>query len=99
MDVQPGDAEVRFPAPTRGSVPGQNNSAFSKINQQIISLLNNVSMARGTGSHPFAMRKQLLVFSVFEDRESWLLALMYRESRPKLHLFSSLEVPEMLAER
>ena len=87
-DVQPGDAEVRFPAPTRGSVPGQNTNASTKTNHRRICLLNNVSIARGGGSHPFAMRKQLLIFSVFEEGESWLSAVMYQESSSKLRLFS-----------
>lgn len=69
-DVQPGDIEVHSPAPARGLVPGQNTNASSKTNHQIIHLSNNVSMARGAGLHPFAMHKQLLIFSVFEEGES-----------------------------
>lgn len=69
-DVQPGDIEVHSSASARGFVPGQNTNASSKTNHQIIHLSNNVSMARGAGLHPFAMHKQLLIFSVFEEGES-----------------------------
>lgn len=69
-DGQPGDVEVHSPAPTRGSVPGQNTNASSKTGPQIIHLSNNVSMARGAGLHPFEMPEQLLLFSVFEEGES-----------------------------
>lgn len=61
-------------------VPGQNTKAFSETNNQIICLLNNVSMARGTCLHSFVMCKKLLVFSIYEEGESWLLAMMYQES-------------------
>lgn len=67
---QPGDVEVHSPAPATGLIPGQNTNASSKSNHQIIRLSQNVSMARGAGSPPFAMRKQLLLFSVFKEGES-----------------------------
>lgn len=70
-EAQPGDAEVHFPAPAGGSVPGQNTNASSKGNHRTICLLNNAPMARGTGLHPFAMCKQFLVFSVVEEGEEW----------------------------
>lgn len=93
-DIQTDDAEGCFLAPTTGSVPGQS----TKINHQKICLLNNVSTARRTASHPFEMRKRHVIFSVFEKGDSWLIALMCQESEPKLCLFSSLEVPTMLSE-
>lgn len=54
-------------------VPGQNANASSKTNHQIICLLNNVSMGRGTGSHPFAMHKHsalLVLLSVQFNKET-----------------------------
>lgn len=97
-DVQAGDAMGRFPAPTTGSAPGQSTNASSKINHQKTCLFNNESMARGTTSHPFAMRKQHLIFSVFEKGDSGLIVLMCQESESKLCLLSSLQVPAMLDE-
>lgn len=75
-EEQSGDVEVHS---CQRLIPGQNTNASSKSNHQIIRCSQNVSMARGAGSHPFAMRKQLLIFSVFEEGQSRLLALTYQE--------------------
>lgn len=66
-DGQPEDVEVHSSAPARGLVPGQNTS---NTNHQTTHLSNNELVARRAGFHPFATHKQLLLFSVYEERES-----------------------------